>query len=214
MSGGGGSSQPQQATLSSAQTASSPSDTPSVATQESEPSAEPSGPCSPESIQVTPTVTGGIAGGAIKVDLALTTSEAACTFAMSGKSLAVKVMSGATSVWSSQDCASVVPTGSLTLRHGSVADASLTWDGHQSNGNCGATNPWVGPGTYQVLASVIGSTPTSSDFSLSLPTAKTITKTAQPKVKNTKKADKQPKQGSKKSLSGKGTACGGDNAVC
>lgn len=182
----GGGSKPPQASLTgqttTPHTAPTGSQTPLVGStkQPVNAAALPSGPCAASSIQVTPSVTAGIAGGPINVDLALATTQTACTFTMSGSNVAIKIVSGTNSLWTSQDCANVVPTGTLTLRNAAPVDVSLSWDGHQSSGSCGATNPWVGPGSYQVIASVIGSTPTSTNFSLKLPTAKTITKTATP----------------------------------
>lgn len=137
---------------------------------------------------MTPSVTNGIAGGPIEVDLSLATTQTACNFTMSGSNVAIKIMSGSNSLWSSQDCPNVIPTGTLVLRNAAPVDTSLSWDGHQSSGSCGATNPWVGPGSYSVIASVIGSTPTSTNFALKLPTAKTITKTATPTPKAKPKA--------------------------
>lgn len=190
----GGGSKPQQASLSSASTHSAVSSSTrasssgSPASQIVDPNAIATSSCAPAGIQVTPSITKGVAGGPITVDLSLTTNEAACNFSVSGSTVAVAVMSGSNQLWTSQNCPNVVPAGTLTLRKAAPVDVSLTWDGHQSNGSCGATNPWVGPGSYQVLASVIGSTPTSGDFSLTLPAQQTITKTASPKPKKKTKA--------------------------
>lgn len=184
---GGGSKAP-QATLSarttppsSAPTSATTSHPTSAGSQAVDPNAVPSGPCPASSIQVTPSITNGIAGQPIEIDLALSTTQTACTFAMSGSNVAIKILSSGNSLWTSQDCANVVPAGSITLRNAAPMTVALSWDGHQSNGSCGATNPWVGPGSYSVIASVIGSTPTTTTFSLKLPTARTITKTATPK---------------------------------
>lgn len=189
----GGGAKPQQATLTGNTTARTAPSTPSKPASSStgqpvNPVAQPNGACPAASIQVTPSVTNGIAGGPINIDLALATTQTACTFTMSGSNLAAKVMSGSNSLWSSQDCPNVIPSGSLVLRNAAPVNVSLSWDGHESSGSCGATNPWVGPGSYQVIASVIGSTPTTSDFSLKLPSAATITKTASPNATPTPKA--------------------------
>lgn len=184
---GGGSKAP-QATLSARTTPPSsapvtPAASHSAAAggQAVNPNAVPTGPCPASSIQVTPSITNGIAGQPIEIDLALSTTQTACTFAMSGSNVAIKILSGGNSLWTSQDCSNVVPAGSITLRNAAPMTVSLSWDGHQSSGSCGATNPWVGPGTYSVIASVIGSTPTTANFSLRLPTARTVTQTATPK---------------------------------
>lgn len=220
----GGGSKPQQASLSSQTTtpvappSRHASSSGSPATQIVDPNAIATSSCTPSAIQVTPSITGGVAGGPITIDLSMVTTEAACNFSVSGSTVAVKLMSGTNSLWSSQDCPNVIPAGTLTLRKASPVDVSLTWDGHQSSGSCGATNPWVGPGTYRVLASVIGSTPTSANFSLKLPAQPTITKTATPKVtkKPTSSARTKTTATKQKSSSagvhGKGTSCGGDNA--
>jgi hypothetical protein len=150
--------------------------------------AQPSGPCPASSVQVTPTVKNGIAGGPIEIDLALSTTQTACNFTMSGSNVAIKIRSSSSSLWTSQDCSNVIPTGTLVLRNAAPVTTNLYWDGHQSSGSCGATNAWVGPGSYQVMASVIGSTPTTTNFALRLPTAKTVTKTATPTPKPTPKA--------------------------
>ena len=202
----GGGSKPQQASLTgntttprhTASTASGPIAS-STGGQAVNPAAMPSGPCPASSIQVTPSVTNGIAGEPIEIDLALATTQTACNFTMSGSNVAIKIMSSSNSLWRSQDCANVVPTGTLILRNAAPVNVSLSWDGHQSNGSCGATNPWVGPGSYQVMASVIGATPTTTTFSLKLPTAKTVTRTATP----TPKATPTAKATSKSTKSGK-----------
>ncbi|MGN6161409.1 MAG: hypothetical protein ACTHOG_06845 [Marmoricola sp.] len=182
----GGGSQPQRASLAGNTTTPHVATTPTqVATTAStgqpvNANAMPSGPCPASSIQATPSVSDGIAGGPIQVDIALATTQTACNFTMSGSNVAIKIMSSARSLWTSQDCPNVIPTGTLILRNAAPVDVSLSWDGHQSSGSCGATNAWVGPGSYSVIASVIGSTPTTGNFSLRLPTAKTVTKTATP----------------------------------
>lgn len=176
---GGGGSKPTKATLTGSP-APKVTPVPTPKTQAVVTNATPSGPCADNSLQAIPSITGGVAGTAIAVDLTMTTTQPACTFAMSGKSLVLKVLSGATTLWSSQDCPNTISSGMVTLRAGQATTVSVTWDGHQSNGGCGPTHPWVGPGNYQVIASVVGSTPATSNFALVLPTPQTITKTATP----------------------------------
>lgn len=213
----GGGSKPQQATLSGASVTPTVGPTKhassggSPASQIVDPNAIATSSCTPANVQVTPSITDGVAGGPITIDLSLSTTEPACNFSVSGSAVAVKIMSSNNSLWSSQDCPNVVPVGNVTLRKSAPIDVSLTWDGHQSSGSCGATNPWVGPGSYQILASVIGSTPTSGNFSLKQPTAPTITKTATPK-KSTATATAKKQKASQAGVHGKGTSCGGDNA--
>lgn len=187
MVGGHGSKTPQATLAGNATTPTQTAPTTAAGSQAAPVASGANGACPASSIQVTPSITDGVAGGPIQVNLAIATTQAACNFQMSGANVAVKISSGNNSLWTSQNCSNVVPSGTLALHSSAPVTTSLSWDGHQSNGTCGATNPWVGPGNYQIIASVIGSTPTSANFTLSLPNAPTVTQTASPSASATPK---------------------------
>ncbi|WP_310961441.1 hypothetical protein [Nocardioides terrisoli] len=187
------------------------SPTPSV------PLAAPDGACAADDITVTPSVPHPHAGGPITIDVKLTATRPACTFAVSSKTLAVKITSGSDSIWTSQDCPRAVPKKSVVVRSALPAVVPVTWNGRRSSGNCGPSNAWATPGYYHALAAAIGSEPSDTQFSLSLPPRPVVTKTAHPKPKRTtstggSKAGAKSTQ-SPGSVQGTESSCGGDNAA-
>jgi len=242
LGGLGGGSSPSGATLSANETTKSPTTGASTGTTTGSPSAgatdttgagtgttpasptlvAPSGPCNPANLSVTPVVSVAHAVNPVTIALKITGSAPACTFAASAKSVAVKIVSGSDRIWSSQDCPRAVPKQTVVVRSGAETTVPVTWTGRRSDGTCAATNDWARPGYYHVLAAVIGSTPTDTQFQLTVAPRGVVTKTAKPKPhKNstasanpTNKATKgtKPSKGSTSGANGKGTSCGGDNA--
>lgn len=239
LAGGGGSSSPASAHLSDhhAQASSSPKPTPSaVVTKTTSPNlnaltgkqgkagkhgkknahsaadlAAPSGPCNAAQMAAQPLVKKAKAGNPVRIKLALTSPQAACTFDASGKSIAVKISSGSDGIWSSQDCHGVIGGGNVVVRSAQPAVVPVKWSGRRSQpGDCGPSNDWAQPGYYHVLAAVIGGNPTDTQFRLSVPPTPVITKTAHPKP-HKHHAGSSPTASD--AAQGKGTSCGGDIAA-
>jgi hypothetical protein len=178
------------------------------------PLAQPDGPCEADEISVEPSVPNARAGGALTIQVKLTTARPACTFAVAPKSLAVKVTSGSDRIWSSQDCRRAVPTKTVVVRSAAPATVPVSWSGRRSSeGSCDATHSWARPGYYHVLAAVIGSAPADTQFKLSVPPRPVVTKTAKPKKAATPTASPTKGTTGAKGAKGKGSACGGDNAA-
>lgn len=197
----------------SAHRTASPSATPSSAL------AQPDGPCAAQDLSVTPVVTTAYAVHHVAITLELSGARPACTFTVSPKTLAVKIVSGQDRVWSSQDCPASIAKGSVVVRSGAETAVRVTWNGRRSNGTCSRANAWARPGYYHVLGAVIGSTPADTQFKLTIAPRAVVTKTAKPKPHSTPTpshtaspshtATKKPSSGA----SGTGTKCGGDNAA-
>lgn len=145
------------------------------------PLADPTGPCDPDKVTVTPVGGQRANDGRVGMILAVGTSEEACTFTFSPESVVVKIESGADSIWSSQQC-SVLPTQDLVVRAAKPAAATFIWNGHRSDAACSRSTAWAQPGTYHVIAATLGGEPTDTAFELTRPPAVVITKTAKPKV--------------------------------
>jgi hypothetical protein len=181
--------------------------------------AAPSGPCNPEDLSVTPVVSVAHAVNPVTIALKITGSSPACNFAVSPKAVAVKIVSGSDRIWSSQDCPRSVPRQTVVVRSGAETTVPVTWTGRRSNGTCANTNKWALPGYYHVLAAVIGSTPTDTQFQLTVAPRAVITKTAKPKPHQKPTASSTPSKSASSTPSkgtgakGKGSSCGGDNAA-
>lgn len=186
------------------------------------PLASPDGPCAADEITVTPSASHARAGGDVTIAVQLRTARPACTFAVSAKTLAVKITSGSDGIWSSQLCRGAVPTQTVVVRSAQPAVVPVVWNGRRTtDGTCGVTNAWARPGYYHALAAVIGSEPTDAQFQLSLPPRPVVTKTAHPKPQkstSTPAPTRAPKASKASSTSrggpsGTGSACGGDSAA-
>jgi len=181
--------------------------------------AAPSGPCDPADLSVTPVVSVAHAVHPVTIALKVTGSAPACNFAASTTSMAVKIVSGKDRIWSSQDCPKSIARRTVVVRSGAETTVPVVWSGRRSDGSCSNVNKWALPGYYHALAAVIGSTPTDTQFQLTVAPRAVITKTAKPKPHKSSTASAKP---SKKASSaatkgggakGKGSTCGGDNAA-
>jgi hypothetical protein len=142
----------------------------------------PDGPCTLDEVTVTPSVGTAPAGSAVALSLQLTGIRPACTFAVSSKSVVVKVTT-TDKIWSSQDCPTSIPTSSVVVRSGTPTAVQVRWSGRLSDPTCSRAAAWALPGTYHVIAAAIGSEPTEADVKLTTPPRPIITKTVQPKPK-------------------------------
>jgi hypothetical protein len=145
---------------------------------------QPDGACSLDEITVTPVASTFPAGSTVPIGLQLTGIRPACTLAVSPKTLVVKVTT-ADKIWSSQDCPTSIPTTSVVVRSGTPATIQVRWSGRTSDPTCSAADPWVLPGTFHVMAAVIGSEPSQADIKLTAPPRPVVTKTVHPKPSKT-----------------------------
>ncbi|WP_123227544.1 hypothetical protein [Nocardioides marmoriginsengisoli] len=154
--------------------------------------AQPSGPCALDEITVTPVVGTLQGGGTVPLTLQLTGIRPACNFEVTADSVVAKVTAGKKRVWSSQDCPSSIKKAAVVVRSGAPTTIQVTWNGRYSDAQCSRSTDWAMPGSYQVLAAVIGSEPTSAPFRMTSPPRPVITVTPKPKNKPKGKASKSP----------------------
>ncbi|HEX4977569.1 MAG TPA: hypothetical protein VFV40_06855 [Nocardioides sp.] len=149
---------------------------------------EPTGPCEPSDVVVTPEVEGAAhAGSPVSIRLDVTTRETpACTYRVSPRTVAVKLVSGSDRIWSSQDCPAAVPEVDVIARTEVAGTAVVEWHGQRSDSGCTRTTPWALAGWYHVQAAAFGSEPTDVLFELLPAVAPTITPEPEPARKREK----------------------------
>lgn len=146
---------------------------------------DPDGPCAVDQVTVTPTMTKATAGRTVALVFQLTGVEPACTFAVSRRTLVAKVVVGSKRIWSTQDCPSSIPTGTVVVRSGTPTVVKVAWNGRTSDGTCSQTAPFALPGSYRVIGAAIGSEPSADQFTLVAPERPVVVKTVTPKPKAT-----------------------------
>jgi hypothetical protein len=147
---------------------------------------------------VTPEVVGGAhAGSPVTIRLNVTTLETpACTYRVSPRNVAVKLVSGSDRIWSSQDCPAAVPEVDVIARKKVAGVAELQWRGQRSDSSCSRQTPWALAGWYHVQAAAFGAEPTSVQFELRPAVAPTITPEPEPeKGKGKKNGQDQQAEG-------------------
>jgi hypothetical protein len=82
-----------------------------------------------------------------------------CVIAIDARNFGVKIYSGRDRIWSTRDCARIVPPISTTLKSGQALDWQLTWDGQRSRAECKRDSEPLGSGTYIVTAHFAGAKP-------------------------------------------------------
>ncbi|KRF16615.1 hypothetical protein ASG90_10100 [Nocardioides sp. Soil797] len=162
------------------------------------PLAEPSGPCNPADITVSPEVDTVAANDTIDIPFKITGTDEACTFTVSSKSMVIKITSGSDLIWSSQQCAKL-PEEDIVVRSAKATKVVLEWNGRRSDDECGRTAAWAQIGWYHVEAAAFGGEPTSDKFELTGPKPEKVYKTVKPKAdKNKKKNDDKTNKKSEK----------------
>jgi hypothetical protein len=143
---------------------------------------EPTGPCEPSDVVVTPQVVGAAhAGSPVTIRLEVTTVETpACTYRVSPRNVAVKLVSGTDRIWSSQDCPAAVPEVDVIARQKVPGVAEMQWRGQRSDSGCTRTTPWALAGWYHAEAAAFGAEPTDVQFELLPAVAPTITPSPEP----------------------------------
>ena len=153
------------------------------------PLAQPSGPCSPEDVVVTPEARSPVGGSDVVVALAFRTQvSAACTFDVSAASVTMSITSGHDPIWSSRQCPAVVPTTNVVARNDLATYVYVTWNGKRSDDTCSPRTSWALPGWYHVRVAALGGEPADEQFELAAPQPATVTETVTPDPpKHTKK---------------------------
>jgi len=144
------------------------------------PLAAPSGPCDPEKLVVTPEGGRQPNDGHVELVLKVSTPEEACTFEVSPKTVVLKIVSGADSIWSSQQCAAL-PTKDVIARQALPAEVAFNWNGRRSDEDCSRAAGWATPGYYHAIAATLGGEPTDTQFQLTRPAAVIVTVTPKPR---------------------------------
>ncbi|WP_151083612.1 hypothetical protein [Nocardioides cynanchi] len=145
------------------------------------PVAMPSGPCADNDVAITPSVPQPIAGSDITLVLDISTiTSPACDWTLSGKSLALKITSGPDLIWTTVQCAKVIPTESLVLRNNVPTRVELTWNARRSEPGCPAVTDWAKLGTYHLHVAALAGQPQDVTFTLVAPLPPEVTKTVHP----------------------------------
>jgi hypothetical protein len=147
-----------------------------------EPLPQPSGPCDPADLVVTPVVRKAHAGDPIRVVLEVSTHESpACTWQVSPDDVFVTISDDDATIWSSQQCPGVLPDEEIVPRQEKVARTSFFWNGKASDASCSAATDWAVIGSYRIDAVARGSVePQESTFVIGSPTRATVTRTPKP----------------------------------
>ncbi len=133
---------------------------------------EPSGPCEPGDIVISPVVPEAFGGGDVRIRLELSTRiSEACTWELSRDSLTFKITSGNDNIWSSLDCPAQVPSRSLVLRRETPTWTAVTWNSRRSEAGCPKATSWALPGWYHVAVAAFDGEPADVQFRLRRPSA-------------------------------------------
>jgi hypothetical protein len=143
--------------------------------------AMPSGPCAASDVAITPSVPRPVAGRDISLVLDISSLDSpACSWTMSGKTLALKITSGVDLIWTTAQCARAIPTQDMVLRQAQPTRVKLTWDARRSEPGCPVQTSWAMPGTYHLHVAALAGPPQDVTFLLSAPSPAEVTKTANP----------------------------------
>ena len=94
------------------------------------------------------------AGKAVDFDLSvINSSSTTCYLKVTSDNVTLTVVSGKDRIWSSDDCAKVVPSQSRKLSPQKSVDWSSTWNGKRSKAGCTSRPERVKPGYYWAIAS-------------------------------------------------------------
>jgi hypothetical protein len=146
------------------------------------PVAMPSGPCADNDVAITPSVPQPIAGSDISLVLDISTiTSPACDWTLSGRSLALKITSGPDLIWTTVQCAKVIPTQDLVLRNSAPTRVRLTWNARRSEPGCPKVTDWAKLGTYHLHVAALSGQPQDVTFTLVAPSPPEVTRTVHPK---------------------------------
>ena len=157
------------------------------------PVAQPSGPCSPEDVVVTPEARDPVGGSDVVIALTFRTLESpACTFDVSAATVALNITSGSDAIWSTRQCPGAMPTTEVVARKDLATYVFVTWNGKRSDATCSRLTGWAYPGWYHVRVAALGGEPADEQFELARPQPTTVTSTVTP---DPPKHTKKPKSG-------------------
>lgn len=95
------------------------------------------------------------AGTAIALSLTLRNDgPLPCVREIGPGAVALRVLSGADRIWSSDDCTAGVPRESVTLAPGASRTTTVTWPGVRSRPGCTGDGERIRPGTYRLIGRV------------------------------------------------------------
>ncbi len=153
------------------------------------PLAQPSGPCTPQDVVVTPEARSPIGGSDVVIALTFhTLVAAACTFDVSATSVTMNITSGHDDIWSTTQCPGAMPTTNLVVRRDVATYVYVTWNAKRSDATCSRLTDWAYPGWYHVEVAALGGEPADEQFELAAPQPATVTSTVTPDPpKHTKK---------------------------
>jgi hypothetical protein len=157
--------------------------------------AEPSGPCDPADIVVTPVITEAAGGSDVPIPLNLRTLVTeACTWQVSAETLTVTITSGNDHIWSSRECPAAIPLQDVVVRQAVDTPVVITWDdARRSDETCSTYADWAKLGWYHVQAAALGGDEADVQFELVAPSPAVVTKTVEPETPG-KKGKKQRQQ--------------------
>jgi hypothetical protein len=151
-------------------------------TPSSSPVAMPSGPCADDDVAITPSVPHPVAGSDIDLVLDISTiTSPACDWTLSGRTLALKITSGSDLIWTTVQCAKVIPTEDLVLRNSAPTRVKLAWNARRSEPGCPKVTDWAKLGTYHLHVAALSGQPQDVTFTLVAPSPPQVTKTVHPK---------------------------------
>jgi hypothetical protein len=154
----------------------------SRSTPSSSPVAMPSGPCADDDVAITPSVPHPVAGSDIDLVLDISTiTSPACDWTLSGRTLALKITSGSDLIWTTVQCAKVIPTENLVLRNSAPTRVKLPWNARRSEPGCPKVTDWAKLGTYHLHVAALSGQPQDVTFTLVAPSPPQVTKTVHPK---------------------------------
>ena len=143
--------------------------------------AVPSGPCEASDVAITPSVPKPVAGSDINLVLDLSSvSTPACTWTLSGRTMALKITSGNDLIWTSSECPREIQSQDLVLRQSEPTRVKLAWDARRSEPGCPKETEWALPGTYHLHVAALAGQPQDVSFLLTTPSPDEVTKTATP----------------------------------
>lgn len=145
-----------------------------------EPLADPTGPCRTGQLVVTPTVHKVVAQAGVTLRMTVRTTQEACTWDVSSKTLAVRITSGDDRIWSSVDCPTGVREQTVVVRRALPADLAVRWSGRRSDEGCSRFTSWARLGWYHVEAAPVGGEPVDDQFELVKPPTVTVTRSPSP----------------------------------
>ena len=126
-------------------------------------------PCAPESVQVVATADAGSYPAGTTPQLGATvrnTGEQACVVDLGEPGVTLLVVSGSDRIWSSDDCQQEAAPAPVTVEPAGEQSVAVAWPRQRSAEGCPSDLAEPRPGTYQLTATVAGTTSAVVSFGL------------------------------------------------